>query len=1447
MESAPHVESRHSCLLTFLSAPSHWRVTGTATRAYLFPTALCILVPVLVPAQKANLMIQRLSCAFALALLFTLPAAAATFTVTNTNDSGAASLRQAILDANAAAGIDTIAFSIGSGPQLIALNTLLPPVTDTAIIDGRTQPGYSGTPLIGLDGSLFTSVSYQHHPSGIELQANGSSVYALSITGFHSSDYTSFQGSSGITVEGTGCVVRKCWLGIARDGKTIGRNDHNLELVGTGNFIGGPGEGNVMSGGYVGISDVDLSFPRTASNVIQNNIIGLDPTGLSRKDNVYGIQIMVNGDTIQNNTIAGNTFGDVHLSGGNFVFRGNKVGINAAGTVIPNSYSWEILVISGYPNTASGIIGGPNPGDGNEIGGAFSAIHIQNSGPTTVQGNTIHDSGIGIELDPASGIKIWDNTIRNGSTGVWVRAGGGNSILRNSIYGNYSAGIQLATTYPLLNDSGDPDAGGNLGQNYPVITSASLINNTTSITGTLNSTPNQTYHLEFFSNPQCDASGYGEGRTYLGTTDATTNGSGDASFTVTFNTALTPGSIVTATATDSSSNTSEFSKCAVVQGPGTISFSNPSISFSETAGTATLSVVRTTGALGAVSVNYTTASGTASAGADFTTTSGTLTFANGQTSATINVPIIDDHVYEGAPQEQFTVMLSNPAGGAALGNPSVATVTISDDEAPPIVTIADAHVTEGNSGTTNMPFTVTLSEPIGVPATVSYSATGSGAQAGVDFVATSGQLTFSPGETQKVINVPVIGDTSYEFDEYVDVALSSPTNSTLSPPKDRARGTIVNDDAGPSLTIDDISVTEGNSGDTHAVFTVTLSGSTLSGWLDVGVQLQSGSAQLGSDFDGALTSFRFLQGETKKTVSVTIHGDTLIEADEKFTATITSAVSGTETATLTKPTGTCTILNDDLGMTSLKLARGTTGRMTIYLGNPLPASGSITVTSSQPQIAEVPSTVATEGGRSTIGFDVHALSTGTSLITAKLPPSLGGTTLVGSVEVTEASGVFVTQVTPPNGAATGGTQTTISGLNFAPPCSVTFDSNAAADVSFVSATSLRATTPPHAAGSVDVGVTCGTDHYTFANGFLYTANAPHLSSVSPASGATRGGTLVVLSGAGLSSSCGARFGDADAKIVNDLSPDKLVVNTPEHDAGFVDVKLECGDASTTLPAAFTYMPVADAAAVIGDVNPLTAAPGESVTVTGVGFRTSDAIAFGNLRANIINTIPASHVAVIPNIPAGKVAVTLTDADGHVSTTGPIFTVLDPVSPKITSVSPSRVAPGGEIVITGEGFRAPYIFALDDKSAGTIVDLSFSRAVVRIDPSRAAGSYTLGVLNAAGNLAAVGPKIDVGSALEASSIGPICATSNGGADVTVKGGGFQQGVRVSFGSAAATNVRVIDDHTLMVTVPEGRIGWPVVTITNPNGDTTTVTRGFFYYSPYDKDGGCATTRTRSVRH
>jgi CSLREA domain-containing protein len=279
---------------------------------------------------------------------------------------------------------------------------------------------------------------------------------------------------------------------------------------------------------------------------------------------------------------------------GDNVVQGNFVGTDVTGTIaLGNGVAGVHLF-----NTPRNLIGGTGAGRGNLISGNVRGIRTEHPGTSDnlVQGNLI-----GTQRDGSSplgqveeGVLIGDgsnntiggtvagakNTIAfNGvsqGSGVQVQGGTGNAILRNSIHSNVTMGINLYVSDLVTpNDPGDADTGPNNLQNFPVITSATSVGNSSTVQGTLNSEANKTYRLEFFSTPECDPwrafaadeFGHGEGKTFLGSRNVTTDGGGDASFRFTAGTATPAGHVITSTATDPDNNTSEFSMCKPVS-PG---------------------------------------------------------------------------------------------------------------------------------------------------------------------------------------------------------------------------------------------------------------------------------------------------------------------------------------------------------------------------------------------------------------------------------------------------------------------------------------------------------------------------------------------------------------------------------------------------------------------------------------------------------------------------------------------------------------------------------------------------------------------------------------------------------------------------------------------------------------------------------------------------------------
>src|SRR5262249_42114227 len=190
-----------------------------------------------------------------------------------------------------------------------------------------------------------------------------------------------------------------------------------------------------------------------------------------------------------------------------------------------------------------------------------------------------------------------------------------------------------------------------------------------------------------------------------------------------------------------------------------------------------------------VTVDYATQDSTAHAGSDYVAVSGTLTFAPGETTKTVTVPIIPDTDYE--PTEYFYLTLSNPTN-TSLGTLSGRGDILNDDPIPS-ATVTGATVTEPDSGSVPLPFTVQLSAASYQRITVSYSTFNGTAAAGFDYTAASGTLTFNPGETSKTVNVAVLGDLADENDETFTLSLTGGTNVTLGNPS-TATGTILDND-----------------------------------------------------------------------------------------------------------------------------------------------------------------------------------------------------------------------------------------------------------------------------------------------------------------------------------------------------------------------------------------------------------------------------------------------------------------------------------------------------------------------------------------------------------------------------------------------------------------------------------------------------------------------------
>jgi len=982
-----------------------------------------------------------------------------------------------------------------------------------------------------------------------------------------------------------------------------------------------------------------------------------------------------------------------------------------------------------------------------------------------------------------------------------------------------------------------------------------------------------------------------------------------------------------AVATVQNSLGSSYQSAYVTVGYGSFSVDSY-LTVLENAGSATVTVRRTS-SVGTASINYSTVDGSAHAGTNYTATSGTLTFNAGESTKTISVPIIDNSVFTGS-SLWFNMNFSSPTSGWLM-NSTVTQVSITDDEPPPTFAFSQS--------------TYTVSESVG-NATITVNRTGDMTQtASVQYTAylnsyVSGTLTFAPNETSHTFTLPITNDDVYTGTRSYTVQMYGIGFSRV--PNGYATLNVTDDDPQPEIIVDDVWAAEGDSGQKLVTFNIHLSGHAV-GAVSIYPSLTQGTARFGTDFTSdpsAPYSITFAQGETLKTYTAKVIGNTKPEPNKTFSLSVQLGYSYGGAPKLTKAAGVCTIVNDDHAATPYlqQMARGQIGSVNLALGQGPATSGTIAVVSSDPSVASVPATVNVAANQANVIIPVTAKTVGGAVITATLPPSLDSDVVKGAVSVYEGAavnvtppsvsvsvgatanvsvnvdpaqsspttlflaavdssvatvptsvsippgqtatfavtgakigtttititssltpqplsipvavvaapvGMNVTSATPSSGPAAGGTAVTISGANFTAPCSVTFG-GAPAAAGAATAASIAVTTPAHAAGSVDVVVTCGNTSATLPNGFTYRSSGPTLSAISPSFGSTSGGTVTRISGDGFDSNCWPFFGTTGGHSATVLNPKEIVVSTPAHAAESVDISVRCGSGLlATLSNAFAFTAGDDAAPVISSLSPLNGSPGEAVTISGIRFRNTDKVTFDGTPAVVRSTAPDSHVVTVPELPLGKVSINVTDTSGRTSTSGPIFTVLEPLPPRISSVSPSRIGAGGELIINGTGFRAVYAFALDGTKLMT-VNLSPNRAVARVPLSMAAGTYPLNALNPAGQIAAIGDNVTVvPNAPAITGVAAGCATADGGVTVHISGIGFVSGAAVTFDGVAANSVIVQNGSMIAAVVPPGTPGSAIVVVTNPDGTTATFSNGFRYVSPFDPDG-CA-PRSHAATH
>jgi len=387
--------------------------------------------------------------------------------------------------------------------------------------------------------------------NGVRLESSGSSV--------------SVQGNY-IGTDGTGSTD----LGNALDGVVVN--------VGSKAILQNVISGNDQKGVHLAAS----------GNFVQGNLIGTTAAGTAPLGNAGNGVFISNNQT--NNSVGGSSSSLRNVISGNGA-SGVELAFASTGNVVQGNYiGTDITGTASIPNGGSGVkltgalgnaIGGSGAGEGNLISGnATNGIEFSSASNSQVFGNRIGTQADGVTalgngsngvlVVSASGNTIGAsgssaNTIAfNTAAGVWIQSGIGNSISGNSIHSNGGVGIDLSTIGVTANDPGDLDIGSNNTQNFPVLSLARTDGSTLVVDGSLNSLSSTLFGVHFYESDVCDASSYGEGRTYLGFNSYTTDAGGNVAFSKTLAVSVPAGRVVTATAT-TGGNTSEFSACTTVQ------------------------------------------------------------------------------------------------------------------------------------------------------------------------------------------------------------------------------------------------------------------------------------------------------------------------------------------------------------------------------------------------------------------------------------------------------------------------------------------------------------------------------------------------------------------------------------------------------------------------------------------------------------------------------------------------------------------------------------------------------------------------------------------------------------------------------------------------------------------------------------------------------------------
>lgn len=488
-----------------------------------------------------------------------------------------------------------------------------------------------------------------------------------------------------------------------------------------------------------------------------------------------------------------------------------------------------------------------------------------------------------------------------------------------------------------------------------------------------------------------------------------------------------------------------------------------------------------------------------------------------------------------------------------------------------------------------------------------------------------------------------------------------------------------------------------------------------------------------------------------------------------------------------------------------------------------------------------PSTTFMVGGIAATNIIVDSATT----LRGTIPAYAGGNLIVNVTVQNEVSNTVLvngftylaviptlSSINPGTDAVLGGATVNVQGSGFTPGTTVTIGDQAASNILISNAGTLSFTVPTYVNGSLvkDLIITNEAGSLIISGGFIYTALAPTLSTVSPSTGSISGGTTLVLMGTGFVPGTSVSIGGNPGSNVTVLDATTLHVVTAAHAPGLVDITINNGIGSVSLTDSFTFLTNAP---TLGSASPSggSVAGGISITLSGTNLAGITSVTIGGEAATITALSPTSITVTVPAYVVGPLAADIVVSDGASNAALVGGFTYQATAPSITSVSPAQVSYTGGMTVTviGTGF-IPGMGLSVGSEAATNVNAINSTALTFTVPPYLSGSLVkdISITNGVGTATLAAALSYVIAAPTVQSISPSTGSMSGGTLLTIQGAGFTPNTTVLLGTTPATNVTVTDTNTLTALVPAYQSGPITVDISINNGVGTTVIPGGFSF-------------------